>query len=385
MIENYKYLYRVNPEGFRELLIPMLTHYVPIGVAMAYTLLIQLRVTSLRNMMILNGSGAVFGAILMYLIIRGWLKITDGKQLLLISKFLMVINRVSVFLLLIFPDKWFTPIILLFTVYTGMTTFPLLNSSIQYVVFKKYGLKNKARITNAFITTFNITTITITFLMTLLYNYMTEIYFLIIFIELTSLLTFMKVDDDFTINYSEDRLSKYFNRKDLSMFAFIFIFSMSLALISFIKPVVFKTIGEQYVGLLFSITGILSIVLSYYSLKTFTGGNTLGKTFITLLMIGTLLIASYNHPYLQIILIMVAPPLISTTSLSYRHLVYSNNNQDGVWLTTAVNEMVRASTNIILPLLAIIPNVNKNYIILSIGAIILITSLMVYTVKNSEA
>lgn len=363
----------------------MLTHYVPIGVAMAYTLLIQLRVTSLRNMMILNGSGAVFGAILMYLIIRGWLKITDGKQLLLISKFLMVINRVSVFLLLIFPDKWFTPIILLFTVYTGMTTFPLLNSSIQYVVFKKYGLKNKARITNAFITTFNITTITITFLMTLLYNYMTEIYFLIIFIELTSLLTFMKVDDDFTINYSEDRLSKYFNRKDLSMFAFIFIFSMSLALISFIKPVVFKTIGEQYVGLLFSITGILSIVLSYYSLKTFTGGNTLGKTFITLLMIGTLLIASYNHPYLQIILIMVAPPLISTTSLSYRHLVYSNNNQDGVWLTTAVNEMVRASTNIILPLLAIIPNVNKNYIILSIGAIILITSLMVYTVKNSEA
>ena len=383
LIENYKYLYRVNPEGFKELFIPMITHYIPIGVSIAYTLLIQLRVTSLRNMMLLNGSGAVLGGLLLYFIIRGWLRINDAKKLLLISKFVMVINRISVFLLLIFPDKWFTPLLLITSVYTGMVTFPLLNSSIQYVVFKRYDLKNKARITNAFLTTFNITVITITFLMSLLYDYMVYIYFLVILFEFISFTTFFKVKGDFTIEHSNIKMIEYFDRDDLKLFLFIFIFSVSLSLISFIKPVVFKSIGEQYVGLLFSIAGILSVIISYYSLKTFTGDNTLGKTFITLLTIGLLFIISYNHPYLQILTILLAPPLISTSSFSYRHLVYTKNGGDSVWTTTAFNEFVRASTNIILPLLAIIPSMNKDYLIVSIGIILLLTSYMIHTTKSS--
>lgn len=341
MIGNFKYLYYKNPVMFRKVGLFLLLHFVSIGLVAPYTLLIQLRYASLKSMLLLNGAGFLIGALILYGFISGSFPVVDVRKRLMFFKGLLMTGRLSVLLLLFFGDTFLRFPLLVLSVFGGTLSYPIINADYQFLMFKSYGLKNRVRLTSANTVVMNLTIIVMNFVSSLVYPRLYLIYLVAVFVDLLAIVSLTGFSGDYSYRVV-GKISGAFKRAELEIFSVMFLLQVVLVLLMFIRPVVFKGMGEDSVGFLFGIASILNAVTVHYALHYIGGRRPFIKTGIISMILSVFLFASLQNTYLQVIGVLLVIPLVFTIILGFRHIVFKKSDRELTWGIGAINELLRS-------------------------------------------
>lgn len=350
MINNFKILYAKNPVMFKRVGLFLILHFISIGLVMPYTTLIQLRFISLNRLLLLNGIGFLIGSMILYGFISGKLQVIDVRRRLIFFKGLLMTGRLSILLLLLFSDSTFNWILLVLSVFCGTISYPVINSDYQFLMFKSYGLKNRVRLTSANTVVMSVSIIIMNFVSSLIYPRLYIVYLIAVIMDLTAILSLTRFTGDYSYK-AIGKIKETFSKAELEVFTVMLMLQISFVMLIFIRPVVFKNLGEEFVGFLFGTALILNAFITHYFLHSITNRKPFIKTSIISVVLGTIMILSLSSSILQTVALLITIPFINTMVFGFRHIIFKNTDKELTWSVSAINELLKGiSYSIFIPL-----------------------------------